>query len=114
MSLPLLSTPSRRYRLAAFTTAFLLAHSPPTSTARSITSPTAFTTNRSSAATEFTTKWSKPLSDQNQSNQHQKGSETIMSTLAVIGYNDIFKAEEVRISFIKMQRDYLIDLEDAV
>ncbi len=37
-----------------------------------------------------------------------------MSTLAVIGYNDIFKAEEVRISLIKMQRDYLIDLEDAV
>ena len=37
-----------------------------------------------------------------------------MSTLAVIGYNDIFKAEEVRITLIKMQRDYLIDLEDAV
>jgi uncharacterized membrane protein len=37
-----------------------------------------------------------------------------MSTLAVIGYNDIFKAEEVRLSLIKMQRDYLIDLEDAV
>jgi len=37
-----------------------------------------------------------------------------MSTLAVIGYNDVFKAEEVRLSLIKMQRDYLIDLEDAV
>jgi uncharacterized membrane protein len=37
-----------------------------------------------------------------------------MSTLAVIGYPDIFKAEEVRLSLIKMQRDYLIDLEDAV
>ena len=37
-----------------------------------------------------------------------------MSTLVVIGYNDIFKAEEVRITLIKMQRDYLIDLEDAV
>ena len=37
-----------------------------------------------------------------------------MSTLIVIGYNDIFKAEEVRITLIKMQRDYLIDLEDAV
>src|SRR3974377_1326302 len=37
-----------------------------------------------------------------------------MSTLAVIGYNDIFKAEEVRLSLLKMQRDYLIDLEDAV
>ena len=36
-----------------------------------------------------------------------------MSTLAVIGYPDIFKAEEVRLSLIKMQRDYLIDLEDA-
>src|SRR5215471_16169505 len=37
-----------------------------------------------------------------------------MSTLAVIGYDDIFKAEEVRLDLIKMQRDYLIDLEDAV
>jgi uncharacterized membrane protein len=37
-----------------------------------------------------------------------------MSTLTVIGYNDIFKAEEVRLSLIKLQRDYLIDLEDAV
>jgi uncharacterized membrane protein len=37
-----------------------------------------------------------------------------MSTLAVIGYNDVFKAEEVRIALIKMQRDYLIDMEDAV
>ena len=37
-----------------------------------------------------------------------------MSTLAVIGYNDVFKAEEVRLSLLKMQRDYLIDLEDAV
>jgi uncharacterized membrane protein len=37
-----------------------------------------------------------------------------MSSLVVIGYDDIFKAEEVRLSLIKMQRDYLIDLEDAV
>src|SRR3974377_695192 len=37
-----------------------------------------------------------------------------MSTLAVIGYDDVFKAEEVRLSLIKRQRDYLIDLEDAV
>ena len=37
-----------------------------------------------------------------------------MSTLAVIGYDDMFKAEEVRLGLIKMQRDYLIDLEDAV
>src|SRR5262245_55096859 len=37
-----------------------------------------------------------------------------MSTLTVIGYNDVFKAEEVRITLLKMQRDYLIDLEDAV
>ena len=29
-----------------------------------------------------------------------------MSTLAVIGYNDVFKAEEVRITLLKMQRDY--------
>ena len=35
----------------------------------------------------------------------------IMNTLAVIGYNDVFKAEEVRLSLINMQRDYLINLE---
>jgi uncharacterized membrane protein len=37
-----------------------------------------------------------------------------MSTLVVIGYEDQFKAEEVRLSLMKMQKDYLIDLEDAV
>jgi uncharacterized membrane protein len=37
-----------------------------------------------------------------------------MSTLAVIGYDDQFKAEEVRLKLWKMQRDYLIDMEDAV
>src|SRR5215470_11888686 len=37
-----------------------------------------------------------------------------MSTLVVIGYNEPYKAEEVRLKLLKMQRDYLIDLEDAV
>jgi uncharacterized membrane protein len=37
-----------------------------------------------------------------------------MSTLVVIGYDDPFKAEEVRLKLLKMQREYLIDLEDAV
>ena len=37
-----------------------------------------------------------------------------MSTLVAIGYDDQFKAEEVRLSLMKMQKDYLIDLEDAV
>ena len=37
-----------------------------------------------------------------------------MSTLVVIGYNDIHKAEEVRLTLVKLQRGYLIDLEDAV
>lgn len=37
-----------------------------------------------------------------------------MSTLVVIGYDDKFKAEEVRLMLLKMQKDYLIDLEDAV
>ena len=36
-----------------------------------------------------------------------------MSTPAVIRYDDVFK-EEVRLSLIKMQRDYPADLEDAV
>lgn len=37
-----------------------------------------------------------------------------MSTLVVIKYDEPFKAEEVRLTLRKMQRDYLIDLEDAV
>lgn len=37
-----------------------------------------------------------------------------MSTLVVIGYNDEFKAEEVRLKLRKLQKEYLIDLEDAV
>ncbi|MBK8223104.1 MAG: DUF1269 domain-containing protein [Candidatus Obscuribacter sp.] len=37
-----------------------------------------------------------------------------MSTLVVIGYDDIHKAQEMRIHLLKLQRDYLIDLEDAV
>ena len=37
-----------------------------------------------------------------------------MSTLVVIGYNEIHKAEEVRLTLVKLQRDYSIDLEDAV
>ncbi|QDU31759.1 hypothetical protein ETAA8_69190 [Anatilimnocola aggregata] len=37
-----------------------------------------------------------------------------MSTLIVVGFDDQFKAEEVRLKLHKMQQDYLIDLEDAV
>ncbi len=37
-----------------------------------------------------------------------------MSKLIVIGYDDIFQAEEVRIKSLKMQHEYLLDLEDAV
>jgi uncharacterized membrane protein len=37
-----------------------------------------------------------------------------MSTLVVIGYDEPFKAEEVRLKLRKMQKDYLLDLEDAV
>jgi uncharacterized membrane protein len=37
-----------------------------------------------------------------------------MSTLVVIGYDNEFKAEEVRLTLRKLQKDYLIDLEDAV
>jgi len=37
-----------------------------------------------------------------------------MSDLIVIAYDDKFMAEEVRLSLLKLQRDYLIDLEDAV
>lgn len=37
-----------------------------------------------------------------------------MNTLVVIGYDDQFKAEEVRLKLLRMQKEYLIDLEDAV
>jgi len=37
-----------------------------------------------------------------------------MSTLVVIGYDNAFAAEEVRLKLRKLQADYLIDLEDAV
>jgi uncharacterized membrane protein len=37
-----------------------------------------------------------------------------MSTLVVIAYNDLYQAEEVRLKLCKLQKDYLIDLEDAV
>ena len=37
-----------------------------------------------------------------------------MSTLVVVGYDDQFKAEEIRLALEKMQQEYLIDLEDAV
>jgi uncharacterized membrane protein len=37
-----------------------------------------------------------------------------MSTLVVIGYDNAFAAEEVRLKLRKLQASYLIDLEDAV
>jgi uncharacterized membrane protein len=37
-----------------------------------------------------------------------------MATLVVIGYESEVKAEEVRLALLKMQKDYLIDLADAV
>jgi uncharacterized membrane protein len=37
-----------------------------------------------------------------------------MSTFVAIKYDDAFKALEVRLALVKMQREYLIDLEDAV
>jgi uncharacterized membrane protein len=37
-----------------------------------------------------------------------------MSTLVVVAYDDAYQAEEVRLKLRRMQKDYLIDLEDAV
>ena len=37
-----------------------------------------------------------------------------MSTLVVVGYNDPYRAEEVRFKLRKLQSEYLLDLEDAV
>lgn len=36
-----------------------------------------------------------------------------MSTLVVVAYPTRYKAEEVRLQLLKMQKDYLVDLEDA-
>ncbi|MGH8659145.1 MAG: DUF1269 domain-containing protein [Gammaproteobacteria bacterium] len=37
-----------------------------------------------------------------------------MATLVVIEYDDLYKAEEIRLKMHKMRKEYLIDLEDAV
>ena len=37
-----------------------------------------------------------------------------MSTLVVVGYDDPYKAEEVRLKLRKLQSEYLTDMEDAV
>ena len=37
-----------------------------------------------------------------------------MSTLVVISYKEASKAEEIRLKLLQMQKDYLLDLEDAV
>ena len=37
-----------------------------------------------------------------------------MADLVVIEYDDEFKAHDVRLTLLKLQQQYLIDLEDAV
>ena len=37
-----------------------------------------------------------------------------MSTLVAVGYDDQYKAEEVRLMLRRMQKEYLVDIEDAV
>jgi uncharacterized membrane protein len=37
-----------------------------------------------------------------------------MATLVVIDYESEVKAEEVRLALLKMQKEYLIDIADAV
>lgn len=37
-----------------------------------------------------------------------------MANLIVIGFEDEHRAQEVRLALLKMQREYLVDLEDAV
>jgi uncharacterized membrane protein len=37
-----------------------------------------------------------------------------MSILVVVTYDDLYKAEEVRLKLRKLQSEYLLDLEDAV
>src|SRR5512137_3166164 len=44
----------------------------------------------------------------------RQGRQIMASNLVVIEYEDKYKAEEMRLKLIKMQKEYLIDLEDAV
>ena len=37
-----------------------------------------------------------------------------MSKLIVVSYDDELKADQVRLDFLKMQKSYLVELEDAV
>lgn len=37
-----------------------------------------------------------------------------MSTFVAVSYDSVHKAEEVRLRLLQMQKDYLVDLEDAV
>lgn len=37
-----------------------------------------------------------------------------MSTLVAVAYEDEFKAQEMRVKLLRMQRSHLVDLEDAV
>ena len=37
-----------------------------------------------------------------------------MSSLVVVAYPSLYQAEEVRLQLLKMQKEYLVDLEDAV
>ena len=37
-----------------------------------------------------------------------------MASLVVIGYDNEIQAEEVRLAMLKMQKEYLVDLIDAV
>ena len=37
-----------------------------------------------------------------------------MANLIVIAFDDLYSAEEMRLKLLKMQKEYLIDLEDAV
>jgi uncharacterized membrane protein len=53
------------------------------------------------------------LGNQNKQ-EKQRGNNKHMSTLVVVGYDDPYKAEEVRLKLRKLQSEYLLDLEDAV
>jgi uncharacterized membrane protein len=47
-------------------------------------------------------------------NRFNISEETLMATFVVIGYESEMKAEEVRLALLKLQKEYLIDLADAV
>jgi len=57
---------------------------------------------------------SRELETKHKKTNIERENKTRMSTLVVVGYDDPYMAEDVRLKLRKLQSEYLLDLEDAV